>query len=114
MANIGMVTRQKDGSFVGRLKTLSIDAPIKITPVGKKEKDTHPDYRISCKGIDVGGAWKKVTKTGKNKGREYTSCSVSAPEFGTLYFNLGKAAGQDDEDVFSLIWNEKKEAEVVE
>ncbi|MEX0344375.1 MAG: DUF736 domain-containing protein, partial [Rhizobiaceae bacterium] len=29
------------------------------------------------------------------------------PEFGPkkLYANLGKAAGQDDDNVFALIWN---------
>ena len=103
MANIGMVHRQKDGSFVGKLKTLSID-DIRIVPVKKKEKPSHPDYRVSCKGIDVGAAWKKV---GKESGKEYVSLSISAPEFGTMYANLGKAAGQDDADVFALIWNEK-------
>jgi uncharacterized protein (DUF736 family) len=105
MAQIGLVTKQKDGSFVGKLKTLSIDADIRIVPVKKKEKESHPDFRISCKGIDVGAAW---LKEGKESGKEYISASVSAPEFGTLYFNLGKAAGQDDEDVMALIWNEKK------
>ena len=105
MATIGMVTKQKDGSFVGKLKTLSIEADIRIAPVKNKEKPSHPDYRIMCKGVDCGAAWKKV---GKESGNEYVSASVSAPEFGTLYFNLGRAANQDDDDVFALIWNEKQ------
>jgi uncharacterized protein (DUF736 family) len=35
------------------------------------------------------------------------SLSLAAPEFGPrrLYANLGRAAGQDDPDVFALIWN---------
>jgi uncharacterized protein (DUF736 family) len=32
---------------------------------------------------------------------------LAAPEFGRrkLFANLGKAAGQDDADVFAIIWN---------
>ena len=69
MATIGPVTRQKDGSFVGKLKTLSIDADIRIVPVGKKDKASHPDYRIICKGIDVGAEHgrRKARKAAKKK-----------------------------------------------
>lgn len=105
MATIGRVTRQKDGKFIGKLSTLSFTAPISIEPVGNKEDPKHPDYRIYCKGHDVGAGWKR---TGEKSKKEYLSCSVSAPEFGTLYFNLGREAGQDDDDVFALIWNEKQ------
>ena len=40
-------------------------------------------------------------------GKSYVSLSLAAPEFGPrkLYANLGRAAGQDDDDVFALIWN---------
>jgi hypothetical protein len=36
-----------------------------------------------------------------------TSLSLAAPEFGPrrLYANLGRAAGQDDDETFALIWN---------
>ena len=35
------------------------------------------------------------------------SLSLADPAFGPkkLYANLGRAAGQDDEDVFAVIWN---------
>ena len=35
------------------------------------------------------------------------SLSLAAPEFGPrkLYANLGRAAGQDDDEVFAMIWN---------
>ena len=35
------------------------------------------------------------------------SLSLGAPEFGPrrLYANLGRAAGQDDDNVFAIIWN---------
>ena len=39
--------------------------------------------------------------------KEYVALSVAAPEFGarTLYANLGRAAGQSDENIYALIWN---------
>ena len=46
-------------------------------------------------------------KKGDTSGKEYVSLSLAAPEFGPkkLYANLGKAAGQDDEHLYAVIWN---------
>ena len=43
----------------------------------------------------------------ESSGNEYVSLSLAAPEFGPrkLYANLGRAAGQEDRDVFAVIWN---------
>ena len=104
MANLGLVTKKKDGSFAGQFRTLKVQAPIEIVPVMKKSSEKAPDYTVRLGGIEAGGGWKR---TGKVSGEEYVSCSVALPELGekALYFNLGMAAGQDDENVFSLIWN---------
>lgn len=107
MATIGNVQRKKDGSFDGSLKMLSFQGPISIMPVKKKTSEKAPDYRVLVAGVEVGGAWKKI---GQQSGEEYISCSISAPELNngkTLFFNLGKAADQDDADAFSCIWNGK-------
>ena len=44
---------------------------------------------------------------GQASGNPYVGLSLAAPEFGPrrLYANLGHAAGQDDEDVFAILWN---------
>jgi uncharacterized protein (DUF736 family) len=104
MASIGVVTRQKDGSFKGQLKTLSIRADIEIVPNRSKATEEQPDYRVRTAGIEVGAGWDRV---GEMSGKSYVSLSLAAPEFGPrrLYANLGRAAGQDDDDVFALIWN---------
>jgi hypothetical protein len=46
-------------------------------------------------------------KKGKTSGEDYVSLSLADPAFGPkkLYANLGRAAGQDDENVFAVIWN---------
>ncbi len=104
MAAIGYVTKLEDGRYKGELKTLSIRAEIVMTPNGDKTSENQPDYRVFAEGIEVGAAW---VRTSESSGKEYVSLSIAAPEFGPkkLYANLGKAAGQDDDNVFALIWN---------
>jgi len=103
MPAIGHVTRDGNG-FKGQLRTLSIRTDIEIVPNTRKSGDTQPDYRISAAGVEVGAGW---IRRGEMSGRDYVSLSLAAPEFGPrrLYANLGRAAGQDDDDAFAIIWN---------
>ena len=103
MPAIGYVTRDGQG-FKGQLKTLSIRTEIEIIPNSRKTGDTQPDYRVSANGVEVGAGW---VRRGEMSGKDYVSLSLAAPEFGPrrLYANLGRAAGQDDDDAFAIIWN---------
>ena len=103
MPAIGYVTRDGNG-FKGQLKTLSIRTDIEIIPNTRKSGDTQPDYRVSAAGVEVGAGW---VRRGEMSGKDYVSLSLAAPEFGPrrLYANLGRAAGQEDDDAFAIIWN---------
>ena len=103
MPAIGYVTRDGQG-FKGQLKTLSIRTEIEVIPNTRKSGDTQPDYRVSANGVEVGAGW---VRRGEMSGKDYVSLSLAAPEFGPrrLYANLGRAAGQDDDDAFAIIWN---------
>lgn len=103
MSAIGYVTRDGDG-FKGQLKTLSIRVPIEIVPNRRKASDNQPDYRVLSEGAEVGAGWVRKSEA---SGNDYVSLSLAAPEFGPrrLYANLGRAAGQDDDDAFAIIWN---------
>lgn len=104
MPAIGYVTKQSTGGFKGQIKTLSIRADIDIVPNKGKVADSQPDFRVLTQGIEVGAGW---TRTGETSGKDYVSLSLAAPEFGPrkLYANLGRAAGQDDDEVYAVIWN---------
>jgi uncharacterized protein (DUF736 family) len=104
MAAIGYVIRQEDGSFKGQLKTLSSGADIDIVPNRRKNTDGQPDYGVVANGVEVGAAWRRVSR---DSGTSYVSLSLAAPEFDQrkLYANLGRAAGQDDDNVFAVIRN---------
>ena len=103
MAAIGYVTRNGD-AFTGELRTLSIKAEIAITPNTAKTSEAQPDYRVSSNGVEIGAGW---LRRAESSGRDYVSLSLAAPEFGPrrLYANLGRAAGQDDDNSFAIIWN---------
>ena len=103
MSAIGYVTRSGEG-FKGQLKTLSIRTDVEIVPNVRKANDRQPDYRVMANGVEVGAGWNRRSET---TGNDYVSLSLAAPEFGPrrLYANLGRAAGQADDDAFAIIWN---------
>ncbi len=102
MPAIGYVTREGNG-FKGEIKTLSIRTQITIVP-NQKASETQPDYRVVAGGVEVGAGW---NRRGETSGKDFVSLSLAAPEFGPrrIYANLGRAAGQDDDDAFAIIWN---------
>ena len=53
------------------------------------------------------GIWGAGLCRGKTSGEDYVSLGLADPAFGSkkVYANLGRAAGQDDENVFAVIWN---------
>jgi uncharacterized protein (DUF736 family) len=104
MAAIGYVTKLATGGYKGQIKTLSIRADIDLVPNAGKTGDNQPDFRVLAQGVEIGAGW---VRTGETSGKDYVSLSLAAPEFGPrkLYANLGRAAGQDDEDTYALIWN---------
>ena len=104
MPAIGYVTKQTNGAYKGQLKTLSIRAEIDILPNPAKSGDSQPDFRVMTQGVEIGAGW---VRTGESSGKDYVSLSLAAPEFGPrkLYANLGRAAGQDDDGLFAVIWN---------
>ncbi|WP_247984664.1 DUF736 family protein [Bradyrhizobium sp. 186] len=72
--------------------------------VQQYSRPTQPDFRVVTQGVEIGAGW---TRRGETSGKDYVSLSLAAPEFGPrkLYANLGRAAGQDDDSVFAIIWN---------
>jgi uncharacterized protein (DUF736 family) len=104
MPAIGHVTKSQDGNFKGTLRTLAFSAPVAILLNPSKNGDTQPDYRVYSNNVELGAGW---VKKGKTSGEDYVSLSFADPSFGPkkLYANLGRAAGQDDDNVFAVIWN---------
>ena len=104
MAAIGIVKGNMVDGYRGQLKTLSIRADIEIRVNRAKSGDAQPDFRVFSDNVEIGAAW---IRTGQVSGEPYVSLSLAAPEFGPrrIYANLGRAAGQEDDDVYAMIWS---------
>jgi uncharacterized protein (DUF736 family) len=105
MSSIGQVTKQANGSYKGQLKTLAFRADVSILPNADKKTPEQPDYRVLCQGVEIGAGW--IRKNAQKQ--DYVSLSLSDPSFGPkkLYANLGRTAGQSDEDTLAIIWNSR-------
>ena len=75
MATIGHVTKQADGRYVGKLKTLSIQANIEIIPVLEKSSEKQPDYQVFSGNVDCGAGW---NRKGKSSQKDYVSLDRGA------------------------------------
>jgi uncharacterized protein (DUF736 family) len=96
MANIGIFTAQ-DGGFGGTLRTLILNVKVKIVPI-PKESENAPDYRIVAGTVEVGAAWKKISKAN----RPYLSVVLEDPSFpATLYARLIEG----EEGAHNLMWS---------
>ncbi|KQY28284.1 hypothetical protein ASD38_16500 [Caulobacter sp. Root487D2Y] len=103
-ATLGFVTRLETGAFKGHLRTLNISADIDVVPVRDKTSSSYPDYRVVSSGVEIGAGWTNVNQTSQ---QPYVGLTLAHPDIGprTYKVKLGRAAGQDDDDVFALIWN---------
>jgi len=102
MSAIGYVTYKENGTYEGFLRTLTIDAPIKLVPITKTSEKS-PDYRILSKRAEVGAAW---IRTVKSSGNTYIALMIDTPELARrIHANLGPTSGQDDPNTFTIIWN---------
>ena len=110
MASIGTLKQVKENKFEGRLLFATFRQPIPVSMHRvNKVSDNAPDFRMIAKnGTEVGAAW---IKQNKQTGKEYISVSISIPELNSVvYGTLGKMSEQNDDSLFSIIWNQPNSA----
>ena len=78
---------------------------IEIVPNPAKAHERQPDFRIFSGANELGAGW---VKTSRETGKAYISLRIFHPQIAQwpIYANLGRAAGQDDDDVLAVIVNE--------
>lgn len=104
MTAIGFVNGTIEQGYIGELRTLSIRVPLEIRPNRSKSADVQPNYRVYSDDVEIGAGWVRV---GAASGKPYVSLVFATPEFGPrrLYANLGRAAGQGNDDSYAILWN---------
>jgi uncharacterized protein (DUF736 family) len=107
MSTIGTVQKRTDGSYLGKMQMKSYGGPVFFQPL-RKTSDNAPDFRLIGQAdhggrFEMGAAWIKTRRDGQG---EYVSIAIDFPELGDrIYATLGVMAGQDDVDVYAVIWN---------
>ena len=98
MAIIGTFIASGEG-FTGKLRTLALDAEVRIEPV-PTPSERGPDYRLMVDGAEFGAGWKR---TSKDTERDYLSVKFDDPTYSNpVYASLFSS---DDPDIFHLIWS---------
>ena len=98
MATIGTFTANPKGEFTGAIKTLTLNTKVSLRPV-EKDGEKSPDFRISAGAMDIGAAWKKTSR----EGRDYISVKLDDPSFpAPIYATLSET---DTAGEYNLIWS---------
>ena len=98
MATIGTFTVNTKREFNGVIKTLTLNTKATLRPVDK-EGEKSPDFRISAANMDIGAAWKKTSR----EGRDYISVKLDDPSFpAPIYATLSET---DTTGEYALIWS---------
>src|SRR3546814_18839350 len=76
MSTIGNFTVSGNG-FTGTVRTLTLNVKVRIVPSDKGSEHA-PDYRIvASAGLEIGAAWKKVSKADRSEERRVGKECVS-------------------------------------
>ncbi|MBS0220921.1 MAG: DUF736 family protein [Proteobacteria bacterium] len=57
MAIIGMFTPSREGGWIGRIRTLTVNSKIRLVPNDNRHGDHSPNYRIYVGASEIGAAW---------------------------------------------------------
>ena len=57
MAQIGSFTLAKDGGWSGSIRTLTIDAKVRLVPNDNRENENAPAFRVFVGQSRIGDAW---------------------------------------------------------
>jgi uncharacterized protein (DUF736 family) len=97
MATIGTFHKQDDGSYTGAIRTLTMNLEQVTFRPNDSETDKAPDFRVLAGEAELGAAWQKTSK----EGRDYVNVKLDDPSFDApIWTTLIEA-----EDGYSLIWS---------
>ena len=106
MAVIGTFTPAKDGGWVGAIRTLTIDAKVRLVPNDDRTSKKAPAFRVFVGNSRIGDAWE--AKTGGLSPKDYLRITLDDP---MLPAPISAALFQsEDGSGAQLLWNRRKPA----
>jgi uncharacterized protein (DUF736 family) len=108
MATIGNFQMDKDGNYVGAIKTLILSVEKAELRESEKDNDKAPDYRLFAGETEIGAAWRKTSR----ENRRYLSVKLDDPSFpAPIYASLVDAPEGERGSGFNLIWSRSRQAD---
>jgi len=77
MSVIGTFTPDKNGGWVGTIRTLTTNVKARFVPNDNRDTERAPDFRIFAGGSEIGAAWRQ--RTSGSEPREYLSVRLDDP-----------------------------------
>jgi uncharacterized protein (DUF736 family) len=101
MAVIGIFKQEKDG-YSGSIRTLSVDARVRIVANDRRSNSNAPEYRVFIGQMEVGAAWRKPAR----ENGPYLSVRIDDPSFPEPM--RAALLEQPQDGVFRLLWRREK------
>lgn len=104
MSTIGHFTLAKDGGWMGTIRTLTINAKVRLVPNDNRDHENAPAYRLLLGHSRIGDAWDAET-TGEEP-RPYLRVRFDDP---ALFESVSAALFPGEEGTSAkLIWNRSR------
>jgi uncharacterized protein (DUF736 family) len=103
MTQIGIFAPAADGGWNGSIRTLTIDAKVRLVPNDNRENEKAPAFRVVAGQARIGDAW-EARSTG-SRPRDYLRVHIDDPSF---YEPINAALfPSDDGSGAALVWNRR-------
>lgn len=104
MSSIGTFRPSRDGGWNGTIRTLTIDARVRLVPNDNREHENAPAFRVFVSNSRVGDAWEAATQ-GENP-KNYLRVRLDDP---SLPEPISAALFPSEEgDTAELVWNRRR------
>jgi uncharacterized protein (DUF736 family) len=107
MSVIGTFTPAKDGGWSGSIRTLTIDAKVRLVPNDNRDNDKAPAFRVFVGQSRIGDAW--VARSSGDSPKDYLRVrlddpSLSEPISAALFPSEDGGAAQ-------LVWSRRRQTD---
>jgi uncharacterized protein (DUF736 family) len=106
MSVIGTFTLAKDGGWTGTIRTLTIDAKIRLVPNDNRDGGNAPAFRVLLGQSRIGDAWE--AQSGGETPKNYLRVKLDDP---CLFEQISAALfSSEDGGTAQLVWNRYRAA----
>ncbi len=104
MSVIGTFTPAKDGGWTGSIRTLTINAKLRLVPNDNRDNENAPVFRVFVGQSRIGDAW--AARSGGDNPKDYLRVRLDDP---SLLDPISAALFQsEDGKQAQLVWNRRR------